>query len=527
MRDTEAGWRERVARPLRRPFPRLTAAALAGAALSLTLPPFDILPAIAAYSVLAALGAVVDDGAALGVRLRRRALLGAAFGFGYHLAGLWWIGAAFLVDADRYAVLLPLAVVGLPLLLAPFHALAVALAGLAPPGFASRTVSLAGTLALTEWMRGILFTGFPWNVPAVQLSSSLPLAQGVAVAGVAGLAPLAVMLGSVPALLLARRVVSAGLILVLTAGVWVYGAARLTDEAVPMEGGRLRLVQPSIPQREKWEPEARARIWATLLGLTEAPGEDGTRPDLVIWPETAMPFVYRTPSAAQYDIAGALGPGRTLVAGAITLEQTAEGQRATNSILVIDGAGTIVEQYDKAHLVPFGEYVPFSAVLSRIGLGALAAGENQFSAGRVRDVLNLPGLPAARPLICYEAIFYQGRRNPGAKWVLNVTNDAWFGDTPGPYQHLRHVVLRSIEEGLSTVRVANTGISGIVDPYGRFNYEISLNSMDFRDGILHEPVATFFAQFGHALFTCSMALLLAWVVFGAVSARSGLFRAPK
>ncbi|WP_162409726.1 apolipoprotein N-acyltransferase [Acuticoccus sediminis] len=485
------------------------AAVLCGAVLALTLPPFDILPALAAYSGLALLAAAGD--ACARRRIWHRAALGAAFGFGFHLAGLWWIGEAFLVDAEKFGALLPLAVVGLPLLLAPFHALAVALAGFAPRGFARRTVALCAALALTEWLRGFAFTGFPWNIPAAQISSWLPLVQPAALVGVAGLAPFAVLLGCLPALLLAREWRVSGAVLALTAVIAAYGANRLTQEAQPLDGARVRIVQPSIPQNEKWRASSRADIWTRLLDLTAEPGEDGTRPPVVVWPETALPFIYRTPSLEQYDLARALGPGRTLITGAVELERTDAGERATNSIFVINEDGERIDRYDKAHLVPFGEYLPFSGVLSWLGLDALAAGSSEFASGDPRDILQVPGLPDARPLICYEAIFAQPSGGNRPKWIVNLTNDAWFGDTPGPYQHLRLVRLRAIESGLPTVRVANTGLSGLIDPYGRVMNEILLNQLAFRDISLSESVSTLYSRVGNGPFFLIVALLLAWV----------------
>ncbi|UOM33589.1 apolipoprotein N-acyltransferase [Acuticoccus sp. I52.16.1] len=501
-----------MARPFRWAVVRAVAALVCGAVLSLTLPPFDLLPALAAYSGLAALAAAGDRWARR--RIAHRALLGAAFGFGYHVAGLWWIGEAFLVDAAQFGALIPLAVVGLPLALAPFHAVAVALAGLAPPGFARRTVALAVALALTEWVRGFAFTGFPWNVPAVQISSIPALVQPVALVGVAGMAPLAILLGAVPALVVARSWRLSGAVLMAAIAAIVYGEMRLTQDAIPLANARIRIVQPSIPQREKWDPDERNSIWATLLRLTAEVSEAGARPSVVVWPETALPFLWSTPSLEQMQLSRALGPGAVLVTGAVEIEATNAGRRATNSILVIDDRGEVTDRYDKAHLVPFGEYVPFAGVLTRIGLGALAAGTDTFVPGDPRDVLEVPGLPPARPRICYEAIFPHQPGHAPAGWILNLTNDAWFGDTPGPYQHFRHVVLRSIEAGLPTVRVANTGLSGTIDAYGRVKDEILLSRLAFRDISLSESVSTLYARFGYAPFLLVVTLLLAWVALG-------------
>lgn len=489
----------------------MAGAALCGAALALTLPPFDVLPALIAYSGLVL---ILDAGDRHATHpLWDRLWVGLSFGFAYHLAGLWWIGAAFLVDAEAFAALLPLAVIGLPLLLAPFHGLAAVLAGLAPPGLGARTVALAGALATTEWLRGFAFTGFPWNVPAVQLSGSLTLVQGVAVVGIVGLAPLAVLLGAAPALLVRRRIALVSVIAAVTGVVALYGFARLGNDAVPLTDTNLRIVQPAVPQEQKWDSQYTADIWRRLLQMTAAYSPDGTRPSVVIWPETALPFIYRVPSFEQSELSAALGTGRTLVTGGVDIEDSPEGERASNSIFVIDDEGFVSDRYDKAHLVPFGEYLPLSNLFGRVGLQALASRANVFQAGNPRTVLSVPGLPRARPLICYEAIFRRPPTLENPQWNLNLTNDAWFGNTPGPYQHLRHVVLRTIEDGRTTVRAANTGISGVIEPYGNIKFTIPIGQIGFRDVSLFERVHTPYTWLGNGPFTFLMLLLLAWVVW--------------
>lgn len=498
--------------PLARRAGRLFAAALAGATLALTLPPVDFVPAIAAWALLVWLVGIGE------ARARRpwleRALLGAGFGFGYHLAGLWWTGAAFLVDAAVFGPLLPLGVIGLPLLLAPFHALAVVLMGCGPRSTGWRVVTLGVAVSFTEWLRGAMFTGFPWNVPAVQLSGINELVQSASVVGVHGLAVAAVLIGAAPAALVTRGSRWAGVLgVTLLVTLAAYGTLRRDGAAPDLSPQTVRIVQPSVPQEQKWDPAERAAIWATLLDLTTRPRADGTAPSLVVWPETALPFLYRTPGRAQDELAAALLPGQTLVTGAVEIEpetpaeaagagsatvsgapeETAPG-RATNSIFVLDSDGVLRQRYDKRHLVPFGEYLPFAGVLSRLGFTAIVQGTSQFVAGTERVLIDVPDLPQALPLICYEIVFRQDVT--GASWIVTVTNDAWFGDTPGPRQHLRHAELRAIETGLAIVRAANNGISGVIDPYGRLVAELPLNRRDVLDARIPAPVATPYRTFG-------------------------------
>jgi len=473
---------------------RLLAAAVAGAVLSLTLPPFDFLPALAAYSALLALLAVGEARARRAVL--ERALLGGAFGFGYHLAALWWVGAAFLVDAEAFGALLPLGVVGLPILLAPFHGLAAALLGLAPRTMAWRTLGFAAALAATEWARGVVFTGFPWNAAGAQLAGFDAFAQGAALVGVAGLAPLAVLCGAVPALLTvhgARRLALA--VVVVMAALAAFGATRLAvtptaDPAAP----QVRVVQPVVPQAEKWDPAQRARIWSRLLALTAAEGPE--RAQVVVWPETAIPFLWQDESIEAAELAAVLD-GRTLVTGAVALRATPLGRRATNSVLVIGPSGRVEQRYDKVRLVPFGEYLPLASVLSRLGLTALVENASDFVAGTHRSPLALPGLPSALPLICYEVIFPAGEAGPAVGLVLNVTNDAWFGDTPGPRQHFLHARLRALEGGLPVVRAANNGISAVIDGAGRVVAGLPLDARGAFEAPVPPTVAAPYAWLGH------------------------------
>lgn len=456
---------------------RVALAILSGATLALTLPPFDLLPALAAWSGLLALLLTADD------RRRpwlERALLGGAFGFGYHLAGLWWIGSAFLVDAEVFGAFLPFAVVGLPLLLAPFTALAAVLVGLAPPGAGPRAVALALSVSLTESLRGVVLTGFPWNTAGEGLAAASILAQGASLVGLTGLAVPAVLAGVLPVLVLARAFGTAVLAAALLAALAAYGWARLAT-ATPADDTRplVRIVQPSVPQDLKWAAGEGPMIWRRLLDLTAAPGA----PDVVVWPETSLPFLYRTPSLEQFDLIDALPEGAMLVVGAVE----ERGERYTNSVLTIDGAGEVVGRYDKARLVPFGEFLPFAPLLARLGFTGLVENAGNFAPGDGAGVLDIRGMPSAQPLVCYEVIFSSFLPPAPVEWIVNVTNDAWFGDTPGPRQHLRLAEIRAIERGLPLVRAANNGISGVIDPEGRAVARLDLDVVGNLDARLPPP----------------------------------------
>jgi apolipoprotein N-acyltransferase len=316
-------------------------------------------------------------------------------------------------------------------------------------------------------------------------------------------------MGSLPALVCARGsrwmalpVMALGAALTL-GGMMRLGAAPPAGEGPPA----VRVVQPSVPQRHKWDPDHRAAIWHRLLTLTEGQGKGAAR--VVIWPETAIPFLYRTPSLEQAELAEALR-GRTLVTGVV---ETAGAGRATNSVLVIGPDGLVRQRYDKNHLVPFGEYLPLAGLLRRLGLSELVQASGAFVPGTGRAPLDLPGLPPATPLICYEVIFPGERADGPAHWIVNVTNDAWFGDTPGPRQHLRHARLRAVESGLALVRVANNGISAAFDPYGRPLATLPLDARGTFETPLPPRAAAPYAVVGDwpllALFTAALAAALA------------------
>ncbi|MEM9223597.1 MAG: apolipoprotein N-acyltransferase, partial [Pseudomonadota bacterium] len=462
---------------------RYAAAALSGVVLAVAFPPYNFLPAIVAYSALLVL---LQAGESVAKRpFLARFWTGAAFGFGFHLMGLWWIGAAFLVDADRYAALLPFAVIGLPLLLASFTGLATLLIGVAPHSFAWRGLALALTVSFTEWLRSFVLTGFPWNAAGVGVTQSSLMSQSAAVVGVNGLAFVVVLFGALPAALAERRsrwlAAPVGIIL---AAMTTFGILRLlTEPPSQPDALRVRVVQPSVPQHLKWDPVHRDTIWRRLLTLSDNGNRDGPA-DVVVWPETAVPFLYRTPSIAQRELAAVLMPATMLITGAAEVTQTATGPRTFNTVLVLNPSGDLVARYDKSHLVPFGEYVPFAELLSALGFSALAAGNASFVAGPEPQTISVPELPPFQPLVCYEVIFPHLRSEDPARWIVNVTNDAWFGVTPGPRQHLRHSRLRAVERGLPVVRAANTGISAIIDASGRVVARLPLN----REGAITAPL---------------------------------------
>jgi apolipoprotein N-acyltransferase len=464
-------------------------------------------------------------------RLLASAWVGWLFAFGYFSAGLFWIGEAFLVEAERFAWALPLAVTLLPAGLALFWGGAAAAAGLLwRPGLA-RVVALALTLAAAEWLRGHVLTGFPWNVIGYALTWPLPLMQTAGLLGIYGLTLIAVIVFAWPFVVLAspppkvagrREILAAALPPVLVIGLLaLYGGERLWRPTSPLiPGVRLRLVQPSVPQRDKWQPEKAREIFIDHLTLSLT-RPDGTRDDLkgishVIWPEAAMPFLPLNHPEALTAIGNILPEGTSLLSGALRVEDDLSRpgrRRGYNSLLAFGSQGSLVGIYDKIHLVPFGEYLPMQQVLESIGLEQLTRWRGGFTAGASpRPVLHLPGMPAVGALICYEAIFpgavVQGGERP--ELLVNLTNDGWFGVTTGPYQHFHQARVRAVEEGLSLVRVANNGITALIDPEGRALARIGLNERGTIDtDVPRGRPATLYSRYGDLPFAMAwLALFL-------------------
>ncbi len=512
------GWRRRLI------------ALAAGATGALAMAPFNFFPALAIPMTVAVW---LIDGCAetrqmppwRRVRLSLSPALWRAFGvgwwwgFGYFLAGLWWLGAAFLVEADEFAWALPLGVVGVPALLAIFPGLGFVIARLIWTPGAGRLFALSAGLSFAEWLRGHALTGFPWNTFGMALAGNLVTAQLASIVGLYGLTVIAILIFSAPAVLgeksaiqgARRRLPPAIATAVLTfAGICAFGALRLAGPtAAPVAGVKLRIMQPNLAQDAKFRPDNKARILARYLTLS-ARGAKSDRSGLddvtvLIWPELAFPFILSRDAGALAEIGAVLPQDTILVTGAARADDEARRYghaRYFNAIQVIASGGHILDSYDKVHLVPFGEYLPFQTAFDRLGMRQFVHVPGGFEAGSKSRLLIVPGLPAVAPLICYEAIFpgeVVPAEAPRPGLLLNVTNDGWFGTTIGPYQHFAQARLRAIEEGLPLIRAANTGISAIVDPYGRVLAELPLGAESVLDGGLPQPIAApVFARFPFA-----------------------------
>jgi apolipoprotein N-acyltransferase len=516
---------------------RFAVAGAAGAVGALAMPPFGLVPLLAvsltpAIWLLDGIGSREQgkNGAAPSPALprlrdlRSAAALGWCWGFGYFVAGLWWLGAAFLVEAEEFAWAMPFGVLGLPALLAFFPAFGFALARMLWSAGWARLFAFAAALTASEWLRGHLFTGFPWNSPGMALAQHLWPMQAASVVGLYGLTLLALLLGAAPASLAAGRSGQARwlppTVAALTlAGLLGLGALRLPADALPpVAGARLRIMQPNLPQDAKFNPRNGAAILHHYLALSTGPdgrGLDGITH--VVWPESAFPFLLHRDQGALARIAEALPRGTTLVTGAARMGDPLPGEevgRFFNAIQVVAEDGTITASYDKTHLVPFGEYVPgfVDALIRAVGLREFVHIPGGFSPAERRLPLLIPGLPPVAASVCYEAIFpgAVAPEGPRPSLILNVTNDAWFGATPGPHQHFAQARLRAVEEGLPLVRAANTGISAVVDPFGRVLQALPLGVEGILDGDV--PVAlpaTLYSRYGDRILGLLLLVCLA------------------
>ena len=497
-------WANRAAVTLR-PALRLPLAVVAGAVAALGFEPWGLWPL-----TIAAVGALFW---LLDRTPNRRAGFGTgwAFGCGHFALGLTWIATAFTYQAKMPAWLGWVAVFGLAMFLAIYAGLAAALARGLVRRPEARVLMLAAAWMLAEWLRGHLLSGFAWNpLGAVWLGAGnvAQIASGV---GGLGLSGFAVLTGGcvwlAPRRFAKERPWTATLIVFLA----IWGGMQLSSHLQPVAptslGSTIHLIQPNIGQGEKYTPDADARHLATYLDLTRAALAKAPQapPSLVVWSESSVIDPVEdagvTDAALLARLASVLRPDDLLLFGGVALNRDARGEvvGVTNSLYVLDASARLHGRYDKAHLVPLGEYVPLRSVMELIGLARLTPGEIDFAPGPGPQTLALPGFPSVGVQICYEIIFpaevIDEAHRPA--WLVNISNDAWFGPT-GPPQHLAQARLRAIEEGLPVARATPTGIGALIDAHGRVLGSLPLGTQGVISGRLPEPLPpTLFARFGH------------------------------
>jgi apolipoprotein N-acyltransferase len=498
-------------------------ALLAGLATAFAHPPFGVLPGILGYGLLFALVDQTDGDHPLRSAFWRAFLAGVA----YFSIGCWWVAEAFLVDAAEQGWMAPFAVVLLAAGLALFWGLGGLLyRALRPRDTLLKALVFAGALSLLEWMRGHVLTGFPWNLPGQTWRAGSPPSEAAALVGAYGLTWITLFAMAALAAPFAfgfRRstwsLLGGGIAVVIA--LYGYGFWHLSHGEGPAAGPVVRVVQPDVRQEAKYDADKFTDIVSRYLRLTVQPTASGRPPDIVIWPEgaTVAPAndFFRPDAWTREAVVRALQPGQILLVGTWRIDERAVKPTNYNSLYALrrEGDGlTVLGIYDKYRLVPFGEYMPASRLMSAIGFKKLVhVAEDGFTPGPRPRPLLIPGLGLLQPLICYESLFpgfvREGGRLVGgrAAWIVNVSNDAWFGQTSGPWQHLNLASYRAIEEGMPIIRATPTGVSAVIDAEGRPLKTLGLGKF----GVIDAPLPgarlkpTAFARYGDTAF---------WIMIG-------------
>lgn len=488
-----------------RGWPALAAAGLAGTVAAFGQAPYDL-------PLLMLLGL---SGAVWLVQARttpwQAALTGWAFGTGYFAHALQWIVSPFMVDVARHGWMAPFALLFMAAGLALFWGLAFWLARRVSP---HRLLPLAMTWSLVEILRAYVFTGFPWAMPA-QAFVGQASGQILGVTGPYGLNFVvflaAILIGGARMTSLRRGSIETGL-----------GALAALALLLPYSGGpsalgpgTVRLIQPNAAQKDKWDPEQIPVFFDRQLRLTATPlPEGGAAPDLVLWSETAIPYVLDRAAVPLAEISRAAGNAQV---GLGIQRRDAAGYY--NSMVTLGAGGVVTQTYDKHHLVPFGEYMPLADLFARLNIFGLASrATSAYRAGPGAALMDFGDLGRALPLICYEAVFPHDVNAAPERpdFLIQITNDAWFGKGAGPRQHLAQARMRAIEQGLPLARAANTGISAMIDPRGRVLSALPLNEAGFIDATLPLPLpATLYSRTGDLPLTLVLLLSLAWVALSA------------
>lgn len=489
-----------------------------GAIAGSSVPPFFFLPALFVtfpFWVWALDGAERRPG--LGKLFGPAFSIGFSFGWGYFIVAFHWLGAAFLVEGGVFLALMPIAILALAALIALFWGLASALAHLCWSHGAWRVVTLASFIAAAEYARGTLFSGFPFDLLGYALTANIQMMQLASVVGIYGLTLLAALLSLTPALIwpadgrgTVARLVPFFLAIAAIAGQIGFGNYRINSTAVTLRDDlTVRLVQPVITEHTNWSAASPPEIISRLIELSG----DLSGKDVVVWPESVFPFFLSSYPEGLARIARMLPPETTLLTGAprepAMLSDDPSQNPGFNSILAIDTDGEIVASYDKSHLVPFGEYLPFAQFWRLFGISQFVPGTNGWAPGDGKRLMSPPGLPAFIALICYEAIFSGdlGADPSQAELILNISNDEWFDGSIGPAQHAHHALLRGVESGLPVLRATNSGVTFASDPLGRVSARLAPQEPGFLDVVPSLPIdGTIFNRTGNWPFLCMVGL---------------------
>jgi len=453
--------------------------------------------------------------------LKRLIGLGYWFGFGFFAVGFYWIGNALLVDMAKTGWLCPIALFCNGAFFGIFVIFPFAVTKLSKNIWAKMFLFSALWVLAGEWFRGIFLTGFPWNPLSSAMAISPALLQTLAWWGTYGLSLIVVLVGVLPVVWLlhpSRKTfcISALSVIILFA-MWNYGGFVIAHRPKINDGKSImvRLVQPSIPQALKWNREEAEKNLDAYIELSKA--EDNRYVDFVIWGETASPYDFTYDVAHRQRVKRAIPRKGYLISGFLRYEPTAKGYKPYNSLAVMDDKANVIATYDQSHLVPFGEYIPLREFLPD-WVKPVANNVAEFGRGEQYQTISVGEYPEFAPLICYEVIFSDEvvRKVNKPKWMVVLTNDGWYGISAGPYQHLVAAQMRAVEEGISVVRSANSGISAIISPYGQIKAKLALGQKGAIDMLIKPDSArnTLFGLYGNIipLSMCGALIALALLI---------------
>ncbi len=438
-------------------------------------------------------------------------LTGFVFAFGYFLLSLNWIGNALLVEGNEYKWVWPLAVIALPALLSSFTALYVTITHILfkRKNTLNGFIAFCALLSLSEWVRGYAFTGFPWNLYGYGWANILPVMQSLSLFGPYGLTFFTILWGCAFGFVATKSSgkMTATILVLLSFGfIYGFGALRLNNATSDVvDGVSIHIVQPNIQQEDKWRADKLAENFEKHIALSVF--EDRAQKNIIIWPETSLPPSFLDSTAVHERIHSILGGNSILLAGALKINPNPHSYH--NALMLWDGQKRGQHLYSKSHLVPFGEYIPFQQYIPIETI----SGFSGFNRGSGAQTIEIKGYPSFSPLICYEVIFPHQAVNKAQNrpdYILTITNDGWYGNSAGPYQHFEQARFRAIEQGIPVIRAANTGISSLIDPYGRVIKQANLMSRATITGDLPVKIKgeTYYSMFGDRLFLALVLLCL-------------------
>ena len=428
------------------------------------------------------------------------------FGFGLGSFSTSWITNALMIDGGQFGHLIPLTFIGMGIFFGLFYAIPAVLSTFYPIGI-RRLMAYAALFTIFEWIRSWFLTGFPWNLLGSVWENTLPILQSASVVGVYGLSFLTIFICGSFAFLRQKKIPALALLIFVC--LYIAGTGRLyTATNSTIWGIKLRLVQPNISQTLKWNPNEAENSFSKIMRLSRQNNEGITH---VIWPESAVPFIVNQADDERPRLMQAVRQGGTLILGGLRADE--EKKTYANSLFVLDDFANIQTFYDKSHLVPFGEYIPLRSIIPFDKIVPLPF---DFTEGEDNQTLYVQKTPPFSPLVCYEVIFSGcvARKDKRPDWMINVTNDGWYGISAGPYQHLGMSKMRAVEEGLPLARSANTGISAVFDGYGRTVGQTQLGTEEVLDTALPVPLPqTLYSRFGIWIPICFSLLLLLFLRF--------------